>query len=314
MSPALADWTVADIPDLTGCRAIVTGANSGIGFHTALELARHNARVTLAVRNAVKGEAARQRIVTEIPGASVIVAPLDLADLRSVRDFADNYLAHADTLQLLINNAGIMAVPVRQMTADGFELQIGTMHFGHYALTGLLWPLLVKTAGARVVTVSSIVHKMGKIDFHNIDGEKNYSANPAYCQAKLANLLFGMELHRRCTRARADIRSVIAHPGASATNLQSTGAHTAGTPSFGARVLEKLTPYLMQSAARGAIPSLYAAAASEAESGAYYGPSGFMEISGAHPKRAVIAKQGLDEITAQRLWQISEQRTGVQFL
>jgi NAD(P)-dependent dehydrogenase (short-subunit alcohol dehydrogenase family) len=314
VSASLTNWTAASISDLADCKAIVTGANSGIGFHTALELARNGANVTLAVRNESKGQAAAERIRREVPGAIVNVALIDLADLASVHAFADKYLANNIALNVLINNAGIMAIPVRQLTADGFEMQIGAMHFGHYALTGRLWPALAKAGKARVVTVASIAHKLGRMDFENLDGQKHYSPNTIYSQAKLANLLFGMELHRRCTAARIAVRSVIAHPGITATNLQTTGAHTAGTPSFSARMLEKFAPKLFQQGNRGAIPSLYAATAVDADSGCYYGPSGFLEIGGAHPKRAVIAKQGLDRVAAKRLWEISEARTSVRFL
>lgn len=311
MPASLANWTAASISELSDCAVIVTGANSGIGFHTALELARNGADVTLAVRDELKGAAAAERIRREVPQALLSVLQLDLADLASINRFAEAYRSRNTSLHLLINNAGIMAIPHRQLTADGFELQIGSMHFGHYALTGLLWPLLSQSGKARVVTISSIVHRIGRIDFENLDGQRRYSPNAMYAQAKLANLLFGLELHRRAGTA---VRSVIAHPGATATKLQTTGAYLEGAPSPRARLLEKLSPRIFQHAERGAVPSLYAATALDAESGGYFGPDGFMELGGAHPRRAVIARHALHRDTARRLWEISEARTNVRFV
>jgi NAD(P)-dependent dehydrogenase (short-subunit alcohol dehydrogenase family) len=312
---ATGSWSITDIPNLSGRKAIVTGANSGVGYYTALELARAGAEVTLAVRNMEKGKVAAENIRRELPQANIRLSPLDLADLSSVRAFATTYATDNATLHLLINNAGIMMVPARQLTVDSFEAHMGTMHFGHYALTGLLWPIVSRTPNARVVTVSSIVHKSGRIDFENLEGQKRYSMNASYSQAKLANLMFGLELHRRCTAARIGVRSILAHPGVAATNLQTTGPQMGGgAPPFRARLLKTLAPLLFQSAQRAAIPSLYAATATDAESGGYYGPDGFMEMAGARPKRAMVAKQAQDTGVASQLWDISAARTGVHFL
>lgn len=314
MPASLSNWTAASISDLSGCSAIVTGADSGTGFHTALELARNGAEVTLAVRDEQKGLAAAGRIRREVPGALISLERLDLADLASVRRFARTYLAHHPSLHLLINNASIVATPERQSTVDGFEMQIGTMHFGHYALTGLLWPLLSKTARARVVTISSIVHRLGRIDFDDLDATKHYSRASIYAGAKLANLLFGLELHRRCADAGISVRSVIAHPGAMAAQPRGAGAHAEDAAPSAARLLGTLAPRLFQRPDLGAIPSLYAATALDAESGGYYGPSGFMEFGGNHPRRARMGRRALNRAAAKRLWDVSAARTDIHFL
>jgi NAD(P)-dependent dehydrogenase (short-subunit alcohol dehydrogenase family) len=306
-------WTVADIPDHHGRRVIVTGANSGLGFHTTLELARRGAEITMAVRDLRKGEQAAADIRRAVPDARLLLATLDLSRLASVRAFADAELAAGRPLDLLVNNAGIMAVPVRVLTEDGFELQMGTNHLGHFALTGLLWPLLRAARAPRVVAVASLAHRTGRIHFDDLDFAHGYHPWRAYSQSKLANLLFGRELHRRCTAAGVPVQAVIAHPGASATNLVATGGATGAPMKLMSRIQLALMP-LAQSAANGAIPSLFAATAVEAESGVYYGPSGPFEAIGAHPKRAGLSKLARDADVAQRLWAVSEELTGVRFI
>ncbi|GAB2862376.1 oxidoreductase [Actinoallomurus bryophytorum] len=294
-------WTTDDVPDLAGKRAIVTGANSGIGLRTALELARHGATVVLACRSAERGEEALATIRAAVPGGDVVVGSLDLADLASVRAFAE---ANASPLDLLINNAGVMALPHRT-TADGFELQFGTNHLGHFALTGLLLPALLERPGARVVTVTSVFHRMGRIDFGDLDAERGYHKWPAYCQAKLANLVFAKELDRR-----APFVSVASHPGYAVTNLQKAGPRMEGSRArellFGG-----LNTLMGQSDAAGAWPSLYAATA-EVEGGQCYGPRGPGQSRGA-PTRVRTLRRAADPELGRRLWEVSEERTGVSY-
>lgn len=306
-------WTVQDIPSQSGRRVVITGANSGLGFETALALAQQGAEIILAVRNPEKGEEALRKLRAAAPSASLQLEALDLASLKSVHAFGQRLLQKNQPLDLLINNAGIMAVPKRMQTEDGFELQFGTNHIGHFALTGLLWPLLLQGRETRVVTVSSLAHNGGRIRFHDLDFNKSYHPWMAYCQAKLANLLFGRELHRRCVEKGLPIKSLIVHPGVSNTNLVMTGGTTGASAGLQTRLMKLVLPLTSQSATAGAIPSLYAATAPEAESGVYYGPSGIGELVGAHPKRGRIAPQGRNAEVAAKLWEVSEQRTGVRF-
>jgi NAD(P)-dependent dehydrogenase (short-subunit alcohol dehydrogenase family) len=293
-----------DLPDQHGRIAVVTGANSGIGLEAARGLARAGAQVTMACRDTVKGEAAAERIRESIPSAELEVAALDLASLDSVRAFAGRY-PH-DHLDLLINNAGVMAPPHRE-TADGFELQLGTNHLGHFALTGLLLERLLATPHARVVTVSSNGHKFGRIKFNDLQSERSYHRWPAYAQSKLANLLFMFELDRRLRATDSGLLSVAAHPGYAATNLQ-----FAVTPSrierLGSVVLNRV---YAQSAERGAMPTLYAATAA-IPGGSYVGPDGFQEMRG-DPTIVKATRSARDPDTAGRLWDLSEQLTGVYF-
>jgi NAD(P)-dependent dehydrogenase (short-subunit alcohol dehydrogenase family) len=304
-------WTAADIPDQAGKTALVTGANSGIGFHTALELARAGARVVLTARDRARGEAAIARIRAEVPEADVALGSLDLADLRSVRSFASEVIHRYGSVDLLVNNAGVMAIPERQTTADGFELQLGTNHLGPFALTGLLVPALLARPGARVVTVSSINHRMGRIRFDDLQRERRYGPWSAYNQSKLANLLFALELDRRARARGMDLVSVAAHPGVSATNLQTAGPRL-GRFSLRARGPAGLARLFGQAPDRGALPSLYAATAPEVIGGAYYGPDGPGQARG-YPIRTRPSRRALDEDTARRLWEISEELTGVAF-
>jgi NAD(P)-dependent dehydrogenase (short-subunit alcohol dehydrogenase family) len=308
----MASWTVADIPDQTGKTAVVTGANSGIGFHTARELARRGAHVILACRNEARGDNAVNRIRSEIPPAQAELALLDLSDLDSVQKFADGFVESARALDLLVNNAGVMAIPRRQTTAQGFEMQFGTNHLGHFALTGRLLPGLLARPGARVVTVSSYNHRLARnVGFDDLQSERAYTPWTAYNRSKLANVLFFLELDRRLRRSGQRAVSIGAHPGYSATNLQFSGPREGGT-TVSARLLGVLTRLVAQSDSQGALPSLYAATAPDVTGGGYYGPSRFRETRG-HPKPAQIAKQGRDEEAARRLWETSAELTHVRY-
>ena len=297
--------TTYDIPDQHGRIAVITGANSGIGLEAARELARAGAQVIMACRDTTKGEAAAATIRETVPGAELDVAELDLAALGSVRAFAERY-PHGH-LDLLINNAGVM-VPPYTSTVDGFELQLATNHLGHFALTGLLLDRLQATPGARVVSVSSTAHKIGRIDFDDLQSERSYHRWRAYGQSKLANLLFAFELDRRLRASNADVLSVAAHPGYSATNLQ-----FAATPSrierLGSVVLNRV---YAQSAERGALPTLYAATA-DIPGGSFVGPDGFQEMRG-EPTLVKSTRAARDPETARRLWGVSEELTGVHFV
>jgi NAD(P)-dependent dehydrogenase (short-subunit alcohol dehydrogenase family) len=285
-------WTAADLADLHGRTAIVTGANSGIGRVAAAELARAGAAVTLAVRDTTKGDAAAAAMTGD-----VTVRQLDLAALASVRSFAE---ATPGPVDILVNNAGIMATP-EQRTADGFELQIGTNHLGHFALTNLLLPRITD----RVVVVSSNLHRNGKIDIDDLNWERrSYKPWAAYSQSKLANLLFVLELDRRLTEARSAVRAVAVHPGYAATNLQGRTGRTISNlaGAIGNRLIA-------QSDTMGALPTLYAATM-DVPGGAYLGPDGFRHLRG-YPGLDVPASQALDTTMAGRLWELSEHLTGV---
>jgi NAD(P)-dependent dehydrogenase (short-subunit alcohol dehydrogenase family) len=306
-------WTAADIPDQSGRLAVVTGANSGLGLITARELARASARVVMAVRDAGKGERAAESIRGEVADARVELASLDLADLSSVRAFAESFSAENEGLDLLVNNAGVMAPP-RRVTADGFEVQIGTNHLGHFALTGLLLDRLLAQPEPRVVTVSSGAHRIGKIDFDDLQGERRYRRWARYGQSKLANLLFARELQRRAEAAGLPLRSLAAHPGYAATNLQSAaGQMDRGLfTRFGSAVMGVTNRVLAQSDEMGALPLLYAATVPDVPGGSYVGPDRMREQRG-HPTLVGSSKAGQDMETARRLWEVSEELTGVQY-
>lgn len=297
----MAKWTSADIPDQSGRTAIVTGANSGIGYEAAKVLAAKGASVIMACRNTEKAGTAAQQIHSEYPKAELEVMTLDLSDLSSVRQFAADFTGRYSSLDILCNNAGVMALPQRYETADGFEMQFGTNHLGHFTLTGLLLDVLLKTPGARVVTVSSGGHRMGKVEFDNLNAERVYKRWGAYGLSKLANLLFTYELQRRLERAGKDVIAVAAHPGYSATNLQ---AHS-GLFSF-------LNNFLAQKQEMGALPTLYAATAPHVRGGDYIGPDGFLEQRG-YPKKVQSSEASHDEAVAAKLWDVSEELTGVSF-
>ena len=301
-------WTTADIPDLTGRTAVVTGANSGIGFGAAVELARHGAAATLATRDPGRGGDALARLKSEVPAADAGLGRLDLADLSSVRAFAAGYAP--DGLDLLVNNAGVMAVPLRH-TPDGFESQFGTNHLGHFALTGLLLPKLLARPGARVVTVTSPYHKIGRIDFADLDARGRYRKWPAYAQSKLANLLFTFELQRRADAAGVELLALSAHPGYAATNLQTAGPRLAGNKLM-ERASEVVSRVVGQSARDGALPTLRAATDPAVRGGEVFGPDGLLELRGA-PKQVAVSRRARDRGVAERLWEASEEKTGVRY-
>ncbi len=313
-------WTVAQIPGQAGRRALITGANSGIGYYAALELARKGAQVLLGSRDRARGEAALARIRAEIPEAKVELALLDLASLESVRAFAEAELARGIPLDLLINNAGVMAPKQRLETADGFELQFGTNVLGHFALTLRLLPALVRAVrgGAekpRVVTIASIAHKTGRLNFDDLQSEERYSPMGAYRQSKIADLMFAFELKRKLHAAGApawDVMSVAAHPGVANTNLFQTGEFHAiermVRRGFGAAI-----GALLNTDAQGAVPTLFAATSPDAADGGYYGPQSWWESRGGDVGPAKIAAQALDEAAAARLWGECERLTGVSF-
>jgi NAD(P)-dependent dehydrogenase (short-subunit alcohol dehydrogenase family) len=288
----------------------VTGANSGLGFQTARQLAGHGARVVLACRSKVKAAAAAAQIAKASPGAAVEIIELDLGDLSSVRRFADSYHRNHPGLDVLVNNAGVMAVP-KLSTADGNEAQFGTNHLGHFALTGLLLPALLARPGARVVTVSSRMAVIGRIQFDNLQGEAGYNQWLAYGQSKLANLLFAFELARRASGADLNLVSVAAHPGYAATNLQSTGPALRGSR-LGVWAAGVGNRVLAQPATEGALPLLYGATATGIRGGEYYGPSQLFGMRGA-PMRVRPPRAARDPELARRLWQVSEQLTDVHF-
>jgi len=293
-------WNLNQMPDQTGRVAVVTGANTGIGFETAAALAAQNAQVVLACRNQQKAEDAIERIRARTPDAELRFIPFDLASLASVKDFAETFRSDSDRLDLLINNAGLMVPPLGH-TEDGFELQFGCNHLGHFALTGRLVDLLQATPHARVVTVSSLTHRMGAMDFDNLNAEKGYKKMSAYGQSKLANLLFTFELQRRLADTGSDVIATAAHPGWTGTDLQ---RHTSLIELFGS---------LAQGPARGALPTLRAAVDPQARGGDYFGPRGLFELRGL-PKKVESTQAAKNELDARRLWHLSEELTGVSFL
>ena len=303
-------WTADDIPPQAGRTVVITGANSGIGYEAARQLAAKGAHVLLACRDQAKGRWALESITAAQPSASVELMELDLADLGSIRRFAAAARAASPALHVLCNNAGVMAIPHRT-TRDGFEMQFGTNHLGHFALTGLLLERLLATPGARVVTVSSGAHKFGVMHWNDLQGERSYGSWRAYGQSKLANLLFTYELQRRLVTAHAGLISVACHPGYAATNLQAAGPRMQGS-SIGEAVWELANRLLAQSAAMGALPTLYAATAPDVQGGDYIGPDGFGEQRG-HPKKVRSNARSHDPEAQRRLWKISEQLVGVRY-
>lgn len=293
-------WTEADVPDQFGRVAIVTGANTGIGFETARVLAERGAEVVLACRDARKGEDAAQRIRAVAPSAQVGFQALDLADLDSVEAFAERFTAERRRLDLLINNAGVM-VPPAGRTTQGFELQFGINHLGHFALTGRLLPRLAATPGARVVNIASLAHRIGRIRFDDLQFDNGYEPWPAYGQSKLANLLFTLALQGRVEAAGLDVRAVAAHPGWTGTDLQRNSPFA-----------DLLGPVLAMRPAMGALPTLRAATDPDARGADYYGPNGFQELRG-HPVRVGRSRAALDVPVATRLWNESEALTSVHY-
>jgi NAD(P)-dependent dehydrogenase (short-subunit alcohol dehydrogenase family) len=314
-------WTVAQIHSQAGRRALVTGANSGIGYYTALELARSGAHVLLACRDRAKGEAALGRLRAETVDASAELVLLDLASLDSVRAVAATESEHGLPLDLLINNAGVMAPKRRMQTADGFELQFGTNVLGHFALTALLLPALERAAASqaqrpRVVTVSSIAHKQGRLDFDDLQSTQSYSSMRAYRQSKLANLMIAFELDRRLRGAgppASAVMSVAAHPGIASTNIFRVGPFHP-VEQVARRWIGAAIAAVLNSGAEGALPTLFAATAPAAVDGGYYGPQGFEEMRGGDVGPAHVAAPALDRASAARLWGECERLTGTAVL
>jgi NAD(P)-dependent dehydrogenase (short-subunit alcohol dehydrogenase family) len=302
------NWTTESMPDLTGKVIIVTGANSGIGYESAKEFARKGAQTILACRSMEKAQTALDQICSEIPNAKAEIMQLDLASQKSVQNFAENFNSKYNQLDILLNNAGVMWVPYGK-TEDGFERHFGTNHLGHFALTGLLIELLLKTPGARVVTVSSTGHRTGNMDFDNLmfENGQDYQLQRVYGRSKLANLLFTYELQRRFEALNADVIATAAHPGGSDTNL---ARHVENRWYF--KLLRPLLVSMMQSAAMGALPSIRAAVDPDANGGEYYGPGGFMEQTG-YPVRVRSNEASHNLEDAQKLWEVSEELTGINY-
>jgi NAD(P)-dependent dehydrogenase (short-subunit alcohol dehydrogenase family) len=311
-------WTAADVPSQAGKRIIITGANSGIGYHAALKLARKDAHVILACRDRQKGEAAMDRLNTEVPGASLELAIMDLASLASVREFAANELAKHRPLHILINNAGVMAPPRRLETIDGFELQFGTNVLGHFALTALLLPALQQAAAEstdrpRIVTIASIAHKRGQLNFNDLQSTRQYSPMGAYQQSKLADLMFAFELERRLRAHSIPIMSIAAHPGVANTPLFNKADYSA-IEKAARTALGHAIELLLNTEAEGALPTLYAATSPDAQDGGYYGPQGFQEMRGERVAEAKVAPQARDTTAAELLWKSCEKLTGINLL
>ena len=292
-------WTIGDIPDQSGRTAVITGANTGLGYETAAALAAKGAHVVLAVRNLDKGKAAADLIVRRTPGADVTLQQLDLSSLESIHAASDQLHAGLDRLDLLVDNAGVMFTP-KATTKDGFELQFGTNHLGHFALTGRLLDLLLDTPGSRVVTVSSIGHRFGRIPFDDLQSERRYNRVGAYGQAKLANLLFTYELQRRLTGTSTV--AVAAHPGGSSSELDR----------YLPAPVKVAFAAMSQDTESGALPTLRAATDPTVRGGQYLGPGGFMEMRG-NPKVVSSNRRSHDIAVQRRLWTVSEELTGVTF-
>jgi NAD(P)-dependent dehydrogenase (short-subunit alcohol dehydrogenase family) len=303
-------WTTQDIPDQSGRVAVITGANTGLGYETAMALAGAGAEVVVAARSEAKGADAVQRILRAHRKAAVRLERLDLASLADVEAFAGRIAARHGALDLLINNAGVMSPPARGETADGFELQIGVNFLAHFALTARLLPLLRSAGRPRVVNLSSGMHHIGRIDFDDLHARRRYRPVAAYAQSKLAMLMFAVELQRRSDTAGWGLISNAAHPGYARTELIASGP---GSDSLSARIGGALLePWMSQTAAAGALPTLYAAVSPDAVGGGYYGPNGFLEMIGP-PKDARISARAKDRAAAARLWSVSEAATGLSF-
>jgi NAD(P)-dependent dehydrogenase (short-subunit alcohol dehydrogenase family) len=286
-------WTAKLAHSQEGKIALVTGANSGLGFYTCCDLTALGAEVIMAVRDLSRGSSALETIKEKYPSAKLHLLQLDLASLKSIRDFVEIFKNKFSKFNLLINNAGVMMCPF-QKTEDNFEMQFGTNHLGHFALTALLFDRLINEIGSRIVTVSSYIHHFGKIDFNNLNAEKKYRKTGAYSMSKLANLLFANELDRRLKRKLSKIISVSAHPGYSATNLQQ---HVG--------LFKFFNPYIAQDAEMGSLPTQYAALSENIYGGDFIGPDGFMELKG-YPKKVKSSKSSYNEKLSKKLWEISE--------
>ncbi|KUI29880.1 short-chain dehydrogenase [Mycobacterium sp. IS-1742] len=301
----MTQWTASDVPDQEGRVAVITGANTGIGYEAAAVLAGRGAHVVLAVRNTEKGRAAAERIRAGLPHADVTVRELDLTSLDSIRAASDQLRADYSRIDLLINNAGVMMTE-KGTTKDGFELQLGTNHLGHFALTGQLLDNLLPVEGSRVVTVSSGAHRFGRVDFDDLQSERSYNRITAYGQSKLANLLFTYELNRRLSAKGAPTIAVAAHPGGSDTELTRNLWPVVRKP------VQLVWGLLAQSAEMGALPTLRAATDPDVRGGQYFGPDGIGEQRG-YPKLVQSNARSYDEVAQRRLWSVSEELTGVTF-
>ncbi len=303
-------WTADEMGDLSGKTYVVTGANSGIGYEAALALASKGGTVVLSCRNLTKGQAALDSIRKTAPDARIELAALDLGSLRSVREFADRFLRTHDRLDVLINNAGVMAIP-RRLTEDGFEMQLGTNHLGHFALTGLLLGRIVHSVPSRVVNVSSMAHTMGTFDASDMPLERGYAKWAAYGRSKLANLLFTYELERKLEASHPEVIAVACHPGYANTNLQSVGPEMSGSV-VGKAFMAISNALFAQSAQRGALPTLYAATARDVHGGDFIGPDGPFHAMGA-PKKQRSNRRSYDHDLAKSLWEASVRATGVDY-
>lgn len=304
----MTNWTTADIPAQRGRSAVVTGTG-GIGFEVALALSRAGARVILAGRNPDKGDEAVAAIHRVVPSADVRFEMIDLASLSSVAAFADRLAGQTDRLDLLVNNAGVMRPPRRMTTADGFEIQLGVNYLSHFALTGRLAPLLLRSDGARVVTLSSVAARQGVIDFDDLQAERSYRAMHVYARSKLACLMFALELQRRAEAAGWNLSSLAAHPGLSKTRLMENAPGGGGRV---APIYRMIRALLMQTQAQGALPTLYAATSPEAKPGGYYGPDQAGETRG-HPAPSRVPPAATNSSAARLLWELSEDLTGVRY-
>ena len=303
-------WQLNDLADQDGRTVVITGGNSGIGFEAAKALADKKVRVIIACRDANKANAACEQILVGNADASIEAVSLDLSSLQSVHACAEEINERCKRLDVLINNAGVMGIPRRE-TEDGFEMQIGTNHFGHFALTQQLFPILRAAPGSRVVTVSSLAHHFGFINFLNLHGRMFYDPWMAYGQSKLANLLFTYELDRRCRTAGVDMLAIACHPGVSSTNLGYASPRMLGSP-LGETLVQLYSSMVAQSAAAGALPTLYAGFAPEACGGDYIGPDGLGEMRG-NPHKVSSSFMSRSETIARQLWQVTEEATKAQF-
>ncbi|WP_372617147.1 SDR family oxidoreductase [Falsiroseomonas sp.] len=308
----MAGWTARDIPPQRGRVALVTGATGGIGFEVARALAAAGAEVLFAVRDRGKAEAAMACVAGETPGARLGFVPLDLGELRSVRGCAEEVAARHPALHLLVNNAGVMALPTRRLTADGFERQLGVNFLGHFALAARLLPLLRTATSPRVVTVTSLAYRFGRLRFEDLQGERKYRPWRAYAQSKLAALSFALELQRRSDRGGWGVASIAAHPGWAMTNLYANGPASEGATPLLLRLMRRATRLFSHSAEIGARPLLFAATAAEARPGGHYGRCRLCELRGP-PAPARITAAARDEVAAARLWQAAEALTGTRF-
>lgn len=302
----MSKFNINDMPSQKGRVVIVTGSNIGLGYETALELAKKEATVIMACRNMDKANTAKDNILKSVPNADLMVMKLDLGDLSSVKYFSDNFLGKYDKLDILINNAGIM-IPPYQLTKDGFESQFGVNHLGHFYLTGLLLDRIVATPDSRIVVLSSLAHRRGKINFDDLQSKENYSAMDAYGQSKFANIVFAIELQRRLEKAGHQTIAVAAHPGVSNTNL---GQHISRVLYY---VLLPLASFMTHSPNAGAMPTLYAALNDDVKGGEYFGPTGKREMKGP-AGRAKISSRAKDTEVAKKLWEVSEQLTEIKYL